>query len=650
MSFDDAAHASDLASAPANGRRVEVPTRRAPGRPASADEGTAAQRSVGDILRENDCRIFDTEDERMSNVVNLMVPADTRFGIRVRIGAGTYKIPFNGMPPLDIGTSLADIIDRWGPGRYIFELVRLGANDGTTGAPLKSISHTLSARGDGDVGNEPWPIDLNDARVSAEIRRDYKERENIRNQPGWQPYTDADNDDGNPDGYSFGRDGRGMDPRDDQGGHGGWSQGGQGGWNQGAMGGASGMQPGYGPAMDGSNPYAAGMPGAPGVQPAPGMIATDPGAYPPGTTWEMGPRGLIPRIPVVAPPPPALTPEAIAAAIVAAQPKREPSILETLLATMMGAAAAALQNDPVGVLKNVREAISPPPAPPPPPPPPPPAPPQGPSQTEIALQMEKMAAEARAAQEKIALENRLALEKIQHENEVRHRELEARQASQRAQDQIAALQNQLNAMRGQETEQSKALKAQIADLTKQVSAAQRGAATDQSTLGAFMSIASSPMGEAIGSVISKIGEKLTSDATPQQQPVVVYQQPMMPTGVPAAPQMQAQWQPEMQHAQAAPQWGPGVVPMQAAPQWGPTPDPVQPPMVAPVEQHIPMPRAPEPVQIHLPNIDPSMPPVPAEMPVFSADQPAPVEGPESGEANASDADDDTTPPDEETSQ
>jgi hypothetical protein len=70
------------------------------------------------------------------------------------------------------------------------------------------------------------------------------------------------------------------------------------------------------------NPYGQqGMPGMPGAPS--GTIATDPNAYPPGTTWVMSPHGLIPQLPApAAPPPPALTAEALAAAIAAAQEQR----------------------------------------------------------------------------------------------------------------------------------------------------------------------------------------------------------------------------------------------------------------------------------------------------------------------------------------
>ena len=184
MSFDDSTGHPSHSEVPSG--RPAIATRRAPGRP-SSDEAPPPQRTVGDILRECECVIFDPEDERMSDVLNRMVAADTRFGIRIRISAGTYKIPFNGMPPLDIGTTLADIINRWGPGKYILELVRLGASEGTTGQPLKSLTQHLQARTGEDVGQEEWPIQWDDPKVTVELRRDRDDRRRIRNAPGWTP-------------------------------------------------------------------------------------------------------------------------------------------------------------------------------------------------------------------------------------------------------------------------------------------------------------------------------------------------------------------------------------------------------------------------------------------------------------------------------
>ena len=215
----------------------------------------------------------------------------------------------------------------------------------------------------------------------------------------------------------------------------------------------------------------------------------------------------------------------------------------------------------------------------------------------------------------------LTLEKIQRENETRLRDMEMKQAAQRAQDQLTALQAQLAATRGQETEQAKMLKAQIADLTKQVSAAQRGEAADSSAMGAFLSLASSPLAATIGPPIAKILEKFASDDPPApQQPVVVYQQPQMSSGVPAMPQMQAQWAPQ----QAAPQWAPepqyAPPQQQAAPQWAPAPEQQPAPHAqwAPEPPHAPPPAAP-PVQDFLPGVDPVAAEQAPGMPPFDAD-------------------------------
>lgn len=625
MSFDDATgHAHDLPTPPGRPAAPSIPTRRAPGRPSAAEETPAAQRTVGDILRECECVIFDPEDERMGDVVNRLVPAETRFGIRIRISAGTYKIPFNGMPPLDIGTTLADIINRWGPGKYILELVRLGASEGTTGQPLKSLTQHLQARTAEDVGQEEWPIQWDDPKVTAELKRDRDDRRRIRNAPGWMPYSDEDDsngsDQGDQGGVNFGGgypeypdDGRGgprgqVDFRDPRGGA--WSQGGMG--PQGASG-----QSGYGPM---SNPYGQqGMPGMPGAPS--GTIATDPNAYPPGTTWVMSPHGLIPQLPApAAPPPPALTAEALAAAIAAAQPKREPSMLEQLLAGIVGSVAVAMQADPLGTIKGMRDALAP--VPPPPAPPPPPAAPQGPTAAEITLQMQKLALESQLAMANMQRDRDLAmaniqrdrdltLEKIQRENDTRLRDMEARQADQRAKDQIAALQAQLGAMRGQDTEQSRTLKAQIADLTKQVSAAQRSAsaANDSSFIEKMLS---GPMAEPIVGILGKVADKFLTD-TPAQ-PAPQYPQ-AMPTGVPAMPQMQPQWAPD-------PAQGPQYVPPQA--QWAP--EPVAQPQWAPEPQYAPTPTA-APVQDFLPGVDPVVAERSHGMPPFDADAPVAQDAP-----------------------
>ena len=58
--------------------------------------------------------------------------------------------------------------------------------------------------------------------------------------------------------------------------------------------------------------------------------------------------------------------------------------------------------------------------------------------------MQNLALENKLALEKIQRERDLTLEKIQRENETRLRDMEARQADQRAKDQIAALQAQLD--------------------------------------------------------------------------------------------------------------------------------------------------------------------------------------------------------------